>query len=156
MLLMQPSTVVTPPSQPTGTPTTIPTTPVAGLPMVAGSYQGTLHNTPADVTSTLSLTHIKQVSREISGYLALGPELLGDGLFTGTVDTARHIQFTVPGVFGNGPLHFSGIVQADGSLTGSYCSLDQTNRCNPSAGGYGIWNVTPATAGQASKPTSNG
>jgi hypothetical protein len=55
--------------------------------MVAGSYQGTLHITPADVTSTLSLTHIKQVSRENSGYLALGPELLGDGLFTGTVDT---------------------------------------------------------------------
>ena len=144
------SAVVTPPSQPTGTPTTFPTTPVSGLPMVAGSYQGTLHNTPADVTSTMSLTNIKQVSREISGHLALGPGLLGDGFFTGTVDTARRIQFTVPGAFGNGPLHFSGIVQADGSLTGSYCSLDQTNRCNPSAGGYGIWNVKPATAGQAS------
>ncbi len=146
------SAVVTPPSQPTGTPTTFPTTPVSGLPMVAGSYQGTLHNTPADVTSTMSLTHIKQVSREISGHLALGPGLRGDGFFTGTVDTARRIQFTVPGVFGNGPLHFSGIVQADGSLTGSYCSLDQINLCNPSAGGYGIWNVTPATAGQASSP----
>ena len=143
---------VTPPSQPTGTPTTIPTTPIAGLPMVAGSYQGTIHNTPADVTSTMSLTHIKQVSGEISGYLALGPGLLGDGSFTGTVDTARHIQFTVPGVFGNGPLHFSGIVQADGSLTGSYCSLDETNLCNPDAGGYGIWNATPAIAGQASSP----
>src|SRR5262249_5752717 len=47
-----------------------------------------------------------------SGYLALGPGLLGDGLFTGTVDTARRIQFTVPGVSGNGSLHFSGIVQA--------------------------------------------
>ncbi len=144
------SAVVTPPSQPTGTPTTFPTTPVSGLPMVARSYQGTLHNIPADVISTMSLTNIKQVSREISGHLALGPGLLGDGFFTGTVDTARRIQFTVPGVFGNGPLHFSGIVQADGSLTGSYCSLDQTNRCNPSAGGYGIWNVKPATAGQAS------
>jgi serine/threonine protein kinase len=146
------SAVVTPPSQPTGTSTTFPTTPVSGLPMVAGSYQGTLHNTPADVTSTMSLTHIKQDSGKISGYLALGPGLLGDGFFSGTVNTARRIQFTVPGVFGNRPLHFSGIVQADGRLKGSYCSLDQTNHCNPSAGGYGIWNVKPAIAGQASSP----
>ena len=140
---------VTPPSQLTGTPTTIPTTPVSGLPIVAASYKGTIHNTPADVTSTMSLTNIKQDGGKMSGHLALGPGLLGDGFFNGTVDTARRIQFTVPGVFGNGPLHFSGIVQADGSLTGSYCSLDQTNRCNPSAGGYGTWSVKPATAGQA-------
>ena len=137
---------VTLPFQPIGTPTTIPTTPVAELPSIAGSYQGTIHNTPAGVTSTLTLTHIKQDGRKMSGYLALGPELLGGGLFTGTIDTARGIQFTVPGVFGNGPLHFSGIVQADGSLTGSYCSLDQTNHCNPRAGGYGSWSAIPAIA----------
>jgi hypothetical protein len=115
--------------------------------MVVGSYKGTIHNTPADVTSTMSLTNIKHVGGKISGQLVLGPGLLGDGFFTGTVDIARHIQFTVPGVFSNGPLHFSGIVQADGSLKGNYCSLDQTNQCNPSAGGYGIWNAKPATAG---------
>ncbi len=143
---------VTPPSQPTGTPTTFPTTSVAELPSIAGSYKGTIHNTPADVTSTLSLTHIKQESGKMSGYLALGSGLLGDGLFTGTIDTARRIQFTVPGVFGNGPLHFSGIVQADGSLKGSYCSLDQTNHCNPRAGGYGSWKVTPAIAGHTLSP----
>jgi hypothetical protein len=119
------------------------------LPKVVGSYQGTIHNTPADVTSTLSLTNVKQDGGKISGQLVLGPGLLGDGLFTGTVDTTRRIQFTVPGVFGNGPLHFSGILEADGSLKGNYCSLDQSNHCNPSAGGYGIWNVKPARAGQA-------
>ena len=81
----------------------------------------------------------------MSGYFALGPGLLGAGFFTGTVDTARGIQFTVPGVFGNGSLHFFGIVEADGSLKGGYCSLDQTNHCNPSAGGYGTWNVKRAT-----------
>jgi hypothetical protein len=108
--------------------------------MVVGSYKGTIHNTPADVTSTMSLTNIKQDGGKISGQLVLDPGLLGDGFFTGTVDIARRIQFTVPGVFSNGPLHFSGIVQADGSL-------DQTNYCNPSAGGYGNWNVKPAAAG---------
>lgn len=140
--------VVTPPSQPTGTPTTLPTTPVSVLPMVVGSYKGTIHNTPTDVTSTMSLTNIKQDGGKISGQLVLGPGLLGDGSFTGTVDTTRRIQFTVPGVFSNGALHFSGIVQADGGLKGNYCSLDQSNQCNPSAGGYGIWSVKPATAGQ--------
>jgi len=144
--------VGTPPSQPTGTPPTFHTTPVSGLPSVAGSYKGTIHNTPADVTSTMSLTNIKRDGEKISGHLALGPGLLGDGFFTGTVDTVRRIQFTVPGLFGNRPLHFSGIAQADGSLKGSYCSLDQTNHCNPGAGGYGTWDVKPATAGQASSP----
>jgi serine/threonine protein kinase len=146
--------VTTPPSQPTGAPSTVPTKPVSGLPIVAGSYKGTIHNTPADVSSTMSLTHIKQDSGKISGYLALGPGLLGDGFFTGTVDTAQRIQFTVPGAFGNGPLHFSGIVQADGSLKGGYCSLDQTDHCNPGAGGYGTWNAKPATAGQVVFPFS--
>ena len=120
--------------------------------MVAGSYKGTIHNTLVDVTSTMSLTNIKQDGGKLSGYFALGPGLLGDGFFTGTVDSAHRIQFTVPGVSGNGPLHFTGIVQADGSITGDYCSLDQTNHCNPGAGGYGTWNVKPATAGQALIP----
>jgi len=113
--------------------------------MVAGSYQGTIHNTPVDVTSTMSLTNMKQDGQNLSGYFALGPGLLGDGFFTGTIDTAQRIQFTVPGVSGNGPLHFTGIVQADGSLTGDYCTLYQTKHCNPGAGGYGTWNVQPAT-----------
>ncbi len=139
--------VVTSTSQPTGTPTTIPTTPVLRPPIVAGSYTGTIHNTPDNVTSTMSLTNFKQDGGKIRGQLALGSGLLGNGFFTGTVDTTRRMQFTVPGVFGNGPLHFSGIVQTDGSLKGSYCSLDQTNHCNPRAGGYGTWNVKPATAG---------
>jgi serine/threonine protein kinase len=143
---------VTPATQPPGTPPTFPTTPVSGLPSVARSYQGTIHNTPADVTSTMSLTNIKRDGGKVSGQLALGRGLLGDGFFTGTVDTARRIQFTVPGVFGNAPLQFSGIAQADGSLKGSYCSLDQTNHCNPAAGGYGTWNVQPAKAGRASSP----
>jgi eukaryotic-like serine/threonine-protein kinase len=136
--------VVTPTSQPTATPTAIPTTPVPVLPTVAGSYNGSIHNNPAGVTSTMSLTNIKQNGGKISGSLGLGPGLLGGGFFTGTVDTARRIQFTVPGVYGNAPLQFSGIVQTDGSLKGSYCSLDQTNHCNPGAGGYGTWNVKPA------------
>ncbi len=136
--------VVTPTSQPTATPTPIPTTPVPVLPTVAGSYNGTIHNAPSGVTSTMSLTNIKQDGGKISGSLGLGTGLLGAGFFTGTVDTARHIQFTVPGVYGNAPLQFSGIVQTDGSLKGSYCSLDQTNHCNPGAGGYGAWNANPA------------
>jgi len=106
----------------------------------------------------MSLINVKQDGGKISGQLVLGPGLLGDGSFTGTVNTARRIRFTVPGVFSNGPLHFSGVVQADGSLKGNYCSLDQSNQCNPSAGGYGMWKVKPSTAGQPTAvltPTPN-
>jgi serine/threonine protein kinase len=140
-----PTPVVTPTSIiPTVGPTVTPTTPVPVVPGIAGSYKGDIHNTPADVNSTMSLSNIKQIGRNISGRLTLGPGLIGDGLFTGTVDAARHIQFTVPGVSGNASLHFYGTVQSDGRLKGNYCSLDRTGHCNQLAGGYGTWNVTPA------------
>jgi len=125
-------------------PTVTPTTPVPVVPAIAGSYKGAIHNTPADVNSTMSLPNIKQLGKNITGRLTLGPGLIGDRPFTGTVDAARHIQFTVPGVFGNASLLFYGIVQSNGSLRGNYCSLDQVGHCNQLAGGYGTWNATPA------------
>ncbi len=133
----------TPTSQPAVTSTAIPATPAPAIPMLAASYKGTIHNTSLGVISTMSLTNVKQHGRNMSGYLTLGLELLGNGPFRGTVDTAQHIQFTVPGVSGNGPLHFYGIAQPDGSLKGSYCSLDQTNHCNPGTGGSGTWSIQP-------------
>jgi eukaryotic-like serine/threonine-protein kinase len=129
---------------PTFVPTVTPTTPVPVVPAIAVSYKGAIHNTPADVNSTMSLSNIKQLGKNITGRLTLGPGLIGDGPFTGTVDATRHIQFTIPGVFGNASLHFYGTVQSNGSLRGNYCSLDQVGHCNQLAGGYGTWNATPA------------
>jgi len=125
------------------TSTAVPATPAPAIPTLAASYKGTIHNTSLGVTSTMSLTNVQQHGRNMSGYLTLGPELLGNGPFRGTVDTAQHIQFTVPGASSNEPLHFYGIAQPDGSLKGSYCSLDQTNHCNSGPGGSGTWSIQP-------------
>ncbi len=98
----------------------------------------------------MKLTNVKQSGGNISGNLIVGSELQGSGPFTGTVDTSNHIQFTVPGVYGHAPLFFRGTVRPDGSFSGDYCSLGRTNNCNPGAGGYGTWNVTPVSPGSGS------
>lgn len=140
------SGISTPTFQPTATteitPTPVPTS-IGTIPNVAGSYTGSIYNTAEDVNSTLSLSYIGQNGENINGNLMLGSELIGGGPFTGSVDAAGHIQFTVPGLGDNGPLHFEGMVQADGRLNGSYCSLDRTNQCNQSTGGFGTWEASP-------------
>jgi serine/threonine protein kinase len=123
-------------------PTQLPQSPVpSGLPVLASTYSGTIHNTPADVEGSVVLSHIQQSQSSISGYLTLGGSLLGDGSFTGTVTEQENISFLVAssGVL---PLFFQGHIQADGSMSGSYCSY-RNNHCDYQAGGYGTWSVSP-------------
>ena len=116
-------------------------------PTVAGRYHGTIQNTTAGITTWMSLSiQQNQDQGNISGDFTVGPELEGSGSFTGTVDTAKHIQFTVHRYKKNAPLFFEGTVRADGSMQGTYCSL-QGDHCSSQAGASGLWNVTP-TPGQ--------
>jgi serine/threonine protein kinase len=115
--------------------------PSAGYPNVAGSYTGTLQNTRANVQVSMSLS-IQQDQGKIHGYFTVGQPLVGSNPFTGTVDTTRHIQFTVESYHGNAPLFFEGTVQTDGSMSGTYCSLGQDGQCSSQAGGGGTWQVS--------------
>jgi serine/threonine protein kinase len=137
----------TPTFTPTPTPSPSPTpTPVPpGYPSLVASYNGTIHNTPANVTSTMSLTSVRQNGSAISGYFTVGPGLLGSGPFSGTVTTGGSITFLVQAYSNHLPLYFYGTVFTNGSMSGSYCSW-QYNRCNNAAGGYGTWKVMPASA----------
>ncbi|GCE16956.1 hypothetical protein KDK_07560 [Dictyobacter kobayashii] len=96
-----------PTSAPTHTPTSVPThtptQPAKNFPAIVAAYNGTIHNTPAAVDSTMTLTQMRQQQGAISGHLALGPGLQGDGDFTGTVTTDNKIQFLVPGFAGHLP-----------------------------------------------------
>jgi serine/threonine protein kinase len=116
-------------------------------PQVAGTYKGivvdtTSNNTPAEMSLSL-----QQNQGNISGQFILGSQLQGNGLLsngllTGTVDTANHVQFTVQSAEGNAPLSFDGSVQSDGSLVGTYCSLGTNAQCSAQAGASGTWKVS--------------
>ncbi|GHO86218.1 serine/threonine protein kinase [Dictyobacter formicarum] len=134
---------------PTSVPTHAPTQPPANFPTIASAYNGSIHNTPASVDSTMSLTGMRQQQGTIHGHLALGPGLQGDGDFTGQVTRDKKIQFLVSSYAGHLPLFFQGQIQGDGSISGSYCSY-QNNQCNNGNGGYGSWQVRPNVSSSGS------
>jgi len=116
----------------------------AGAPNVAGTYNGLIIDDIGPTRGTMSLS-IQQQQRSISGTFTVSGGLQGSGPFTGIVTNKGHIQFTVQSN-GVNPLFFHGSVQSNGGLAGSYCSLDNTGHCNPAAGGYGTWTVSPTSS----------
>jgi serine/threonine protein kinase len=110
---------------------------------VSGSYSGSIDDTTANITTSMALSVQQEPGEgEISGRFTVGAPLVGNGPFTGTVATNKYIQFTVPRHKNIAPLFFYGWVQADGSLKGNYCSLNDQNQCDPAAGAGGTWDVT--------------
>ena len=139
-----PTPVLTKTPAPHPTPAPMPTSPPTPVPYpnIAGNYNGTIFDQTANITTGMSL-YIQQKSGHgiISGYFSVNPPLVGNGNFTGTVNTGKYMQFTVQSYHGNAPLYFWGWVQQDSSLKGDYCSLNSRNQCDPSAGASGTWNV---------------
>jgi len=117
--------------------------PGESFPQLATRYSGPIHNTPASVDSTMSISQIKQSKGTIAGVLALGPGLLGDGSFTGTVTEDKKIQFLVPSSNELLPLFFQGQIRSNGVIAGTYCSY-RNGQCDLSSG-YGTWQVSPAS-----------
>ncbi len=131
-----------PTARPTATPNPVPPT---AFPNVNGVHKGAVHNTTAGgITANMSLS-IQQKGGSINGSFTVDLPLLGSGPFTGSVTTSNHIQFTVQSNQVPAPLSFQGAVQSDGSMSGTYCSLDKTGRCSTAAGGGGTWNVGPSS-----------
>ena len=134
-------------STPTPAPTT---TPVPSIyPTLTGTYTGTIYDVSANVSTNMSLTGNRQNQANISGYLALGPNIQGSGPFKGTIDTTKHFQFIVTDAAGNARLSFEGVFESATSLTGDYYSCSpvgppQGGRCSQAPGSYGIWNVVLA------------
>ena len=132
-------------------PTPIPTPqPSPTYPLLVVSYRGTISDqftTPSTDTS-MALSALQQHGAVITGYFAVGPGLIGNGNFSGSVSTDNKIQFVIPGDGTVAPLFFSGQIQANGTLAGSYCSRFN-GQCNHAIGGFGIWNIAPASAQRA-------
>ncbi len=87
-----PTSIITPTSTPITTPT--PTTPVGTYPNIAGNANGPIHNTPANMNATMSLT-IQQNQGSITGQFTVALPLLGSGPFTGSINPGGNIQFIV-------------------------------------------------------------
>lgn len=145
-----PTVQSTSPPPPTPRPTTTPPptpspTPVP-YPKIGGAYNGTIDDTTAGIITGMALS-IQQKTGQgtISGYFTVNPPLQGNGNFSGTVNTLKYVQFTVQSYKGNSPLYFWGWVQVDGSLLGSYCSVNTHNQCDPNAGASGTWHVAPTS-----------
>jgi len=116
--------------------------PTTTYPHIAGTYSGTIHNTTADITTSMNLA-IQQNQGNITGQFTVGSALQGNGPFSGTVDTSKHLRFTVQSYQGHAPLLFVGTIQTDNSLSGTYCSTAPNGQCSPSAGAGGNWKVVP-------------
>ena len=110
-------------------------------PNVAGTYNGSIDDTTGHIITSMALA-MQQNQGKISGQFTVGSALTGSGPFTGTIDTAKHLHFTVASFHGNAPLLFDGTMQTDGSLSGSYCSVGSNGQCSPQAGAAGTWKVS--------------
>ncbi|HLX55483.1 MAG TPA: serine/threonine-protein kinase [Ktedonobacteraceae bacterium] len=148
--LSSPGSATTPATSPTSTPNPTPTpSPVPGYPVLAKQYNGTIHNTPANLNASMTLNAIQQNRGNIQGRFLVSSPLLGSGPFTGTVNTSGALQFIVSSSQ-VAPLFFQGSIRGDGSLAGTYCSLNRSGHCDPAAGGYGSWLVYPLSSGAGS------
>ena len=123
-----------------------------GPPDIAGAYQGQIINTLANKHTPMMLT-IQQDQTSIHGFFTVAKPLSGNGPLTGNVDAKGKIMFLVRSKDpdATNPILFTGAIQPDKSLAGSYCSVKLKNQtqCEPTMG-HGIWNVTRTTSGLTS------
>ncbi len=112
-------------------------------PVLATTYNGTIHDIPVNIATNMSLTGIRQSEGNITGNFTVGIGLRGSGSFRGMITATKHIQFTVIDDTGRAILSFDGDMQSDGTIAGNYCSLDQEGRCSSR---YGLWTVAPASS----------
>ena len=65
--------------------------------------------------------------------------------FLGIVDAPDQVQFSVVKEKEHITLSFNGLIQPDGTLGGSYCSLNSEGQCAGERGGYGVWSAIPVS-----------
>lgn len=135
-------------ARPTATPRPKPTARPPRLPVLVPQYDGTIVNqSDGGTRDGMFMYNVRQNGKNITGYLDLAGNLIGDGDFAGTVDERNTISFLVaaarPDLL---PLLFTGKIQRDGSMQGEYCSW-RNDACDRNGWGYGTWNVNPTRLG---------
>ncbi len=146
-------------TKPTATPTTVPSTATTAptpqptqappvYPTLGKTYGGQVTNTlvTPNESAPISIYNIAQTNASISGHLDIAPghDLQGSGDFTGTVSTNKTIYFVVASYGNHDPLAFSGTIQPNGGLSGTYCGI--ANGSCDYAQGHGTWYTNPPSA----------
>ena len=108
-------------------------------PHLAASYAGTIDDLQANVPSPMTLTQMRQQEGRISGSFSA---MHITAPYSGGFLDAHNLYFIVPASRNLGPLYFRGTLQADGSLAGEFCAVDQPPQCL-SSGVFGVWSVAP-------------
>lgn len=134
---------------PTATAGTKPPTPVpAAYPTLGKTYGGQIIDvltTPSTV-APFTLSNIVQNNGNIRGHLDIQSiALQGNGDFTGTVSHNKTIQFVVAAFATHDPLAFTGSIQPDRSMNGTYCGINANGSCDYSQG-HGTWSTNPPSA----------
>ncbi len=128
-------------------------------PRLAGAYIGTIYDLSDNVQTSMFLAGMQQTQGSFTGRLILGPGMKSGGLFKGTINMAKYLQFTVMDAAGIATLFFEGAVQSATSLSGDYyqCSPGpvQGSSCSRIPGSYGLWNVLVAPSGYSSLPSQS-
>ena len=143
--LVQPSPSPKVNPEPTATSTTVPVSPP--YPTLARLYSGTMRDIPTGLTTSISLTSIRQQQANVSGYFSVSEnnlfsEIPKSGPFQGTVSTSKEVQFTLLDNTGQAAFSFNGSILADKSIEGTYCSLQvAAGKCSD----YGLWSVSLAS-----------
>lgn len=144
---------------PNAQPTMSPAQPApAGYPQLSNYYGGTIsdkYTNPATQAS-ITLSQLQQSGSTINGRFAVGSGLLAGNTFSGSVTSDKKIEFTVPGFAGLPALLFDGQVQSDGSLSGTYCSMNANRQCDKNIGGWGDWNAAAPGHPGSLAPSVNG
>lgn len=131
----------TSPSPSGGTNSTVPSDPTptsqpAPFPQLHPRYIGEAHNITLNIIAQVVLTVNKQNQDKISGFCSVEAPLGGSGPFTGTIDAAGHVNFTIQANDGSGTTTVvNGTLQPDGSLTGTYTVENPVSQ--------GEWFATP-------------
>ncbi len=113
------------------------------FPTVVGPYDGMVDNLATNITTPMVLT-VQQQNKGIIRGSFTGLQVKSS--FSGTIDTAKNIKFTVAGFAGHTSLSFEGLMHSDGNVAGSFCSLDQSGKCSA----YGIWSVNRTSSASTS------
>ena len=94
-------------------------TAVVAYPKLDKQYKGIMYNTTYHINSDTSFS-IEQDRGTISGYCIISPPLVGSGPLMGTIDASGMIQFIVQNDKDGTTIRFTGFVQSDNSLQGTY------------------------------------
>ena len=121
-----------PPDQTQPPPTQPPPTQPPTIPSLNSSYNGTITDTGNNASSAMHLSGITEDNQgNISGTITIDNSsfpLSGTGSFNGTVDSNGNINFTVP--TNKSTATFTGSIQSDNSLSGTYSVADQVSSGN--------------------------